>query len=299
MPPLSLTHRNPDNITRVELNSLAIKVARSENLPVLPEIISSVLKLADDPNASGRAMEKLIERDPAITAKILRVANSSYYGMVKVPTIGRALGVLGMNTIRSLVIGVAYQQVVAGRAEAMHFNKLSFWRHSLAVATGARIIGKMKMPLESEELYGAGMLHDVGMLVMDRFCPDELDQAIRTAQDENCPLHLAEKQVCGFDHSDAGGLLAEKWGLPDVMSSAILYHHNVLADQEHFETTCIVAAANTLAHQCGLINNNPSGTYELDPVVEAGLNLPTEQLAIIGKVMYEEVMKAQSAFQIC
>src|SRR5271157_330857 len=99
-------------------------LARSENLPVLPQVVSSVLRLADDPDASPKEMERIIERDPGITAKILRVANSAYYGMSQVPTIGRALTALGMNNVRSLVVGVAYQQVISGREMAAHFSKL-------------------------------------------------------------------------------------------------------------------------------------------------------------------------------
>jgi HD-like signal output (HDOD) protein len=284
----------------VELESLAIKVARSENLPVLPQIVSSVLKTADDPNASGRTLEHLIESDPAIAAKILRAANSPFYGANKVPTIGRAVSVLGFNAIRSLVVGVVFQQMVSGRPQAANFNKLSFWRHSLAVAVGCRILAKMVLPLKSEEIYVAGMLHDVGMLVLDRFCATEFDEAIRLAKEKDIPLFEAEQRVYGFDHSAVGDLLAEKWGLPLFMRSAIRYHHDIENESpDHYHTTCIVAEAETLAHQFGFNNNSPAGKYEINPAVEEELQLPTEQLAIVGKVMYDEVMRAQAAFQIC
>ncbi|MBC8065896.1 MAG: HDOD domain-containing protein, partial [Chlorobia bacterium] len=137
----------------VNLQSLEIKIARSENLPVLPQIVSQIMKLADDPDASPKEMEQIIERDPAVTAKILRVANSSYYGVNNIPSIARAISMLGMNTIRSLIIGVAYQQIISGRTFASHFNKLEFWRHSLGVGTGSRILSKIKIPLSAEELY--------------------------------------------------------------------------------------------------------------------------------------------------
>src|SRR5262249_24324776 len=154
-------------------------ISRSENLPVLPQIVSQVLKLADDVEASPKDMERIIERDPAITAKLLRVANSSYYGLHQVSSTGRAISMLGMNAVRSLVVGVAYQQIIAGRTQASHFNKLEYWRHSLGVATAARILAKLKAPMLSEEMYVAGMMHDVGLLVLDRFQPMELDKAVR------------------------------------------------------------------------------------------------------------------------
>jgi len=281
----------------VELASLAIKISRSENLPVLPQIVSSVMKIADDPNASGRSMEHIIERDPAITAKVLRVANSSYYGVNHVPTIGRAISVLGLNTIRSLVVGVAYQQMISGRAHSARFDKLGFWRHSLAVATGARILAKIKMPLKSEELYGAGMLHDVGLLVMDRFLSEEFDEALKMAQDERIPLHVAEQRIYGFDHAEVGGLLADKWGLPGIISYAVRYHHDVAAADDHQITTMLVAAADHLAHQCGLGNNAPVSD-EMPEHLSSALGMPEEQLAVIRKVMFEELMRSQTALNI-
>jgi HD-like signal output (HDOD) protein len=282
----------------VDFGSLSIKLARSENLPVLPQVVSSVLKLADDPEASPKEMERLIESDPAITGKILRVANSAYYGLHEVPSIGRAVTALGMNTIRSLVIGVAYQQLIAGREQAALFSKLEFWRHSLAVAVGCRIIAKIKCPMKSEELYGVGMMHDVGKLVMDRFCPNDFDLAIQTAQNEQCPLNEAEVRLYEFDHTDVGGLLADKWGLTKVMRAGIKHHHSVIEDQNFHETTCIVAIANGLAHQCGFNNNIALPDYEIDAFALSTIELPEEQLEIIRNVVVHEVVKAQEAFHI-
>ena len=244
----------------MDLGSLAIKLARSENLPVLPQVVSSVLRLADDPDASPKEMERIIERDPGITAKILRVANSAYYGMSQCPTIGRAVTALGMNTIRSLVVGVAYQQVISGREMAAHYSKLEFWRHSLAVAAACRILGKMKMPAHAEELYGAGMMHDVGMLVMDRFCPEEFDAAIKTAQGESIPLHDAEIMMYGFDHTEVGEILAEKWGLSAIMKNAIRYHHTPYEDADHAESTSIVVLSQEPAvHSTRAVSSELSG----------------------------------------
>lgn len=282
----------------MDLGILAIKLARSENLPVLPQVVSSVLRLADDPDASPKEMERIIERDPGITAKILRVANSAYYGMSQVPSIGRALTALGMNTVRSLVVGVAYQQIIAGREMAPRYSKLEFWRHSLAVAAACRILGKIKMPSRAEELHGAGMMHDVGMLVMDRFCPNEFDAAIKMAQSESIPLHDAEIRLLGFDHTEVGSLLAEKWGLTDIMRNAIRYHHTPYEDAEHADTTVIVTLANGLAHQSGLTNNVPLPSVELDEFAVAALEMPEEQFAVIRNVLVQEVIRAQEAFQI-
>ncbi len=277
---------------------MALKVARSENLPVLSNVVTQVLKLADDPNASPRMLEKIIERDPALTAKILRVGNSSFYGMSQVNSIGRAISVLGMNTIRSLVIGVAYQQILGTKTSSQKFDKMVFWKHSLAVAVGSRILMKIKQPLKSEELYVAGMMHDVGLLVLDKFAPQELDNALKVSQADRIPLHIAEQATHGFDHAEIGYLLAEKWKLNSLIANAIRYHENPNEDSTTLLSTQVVAAANNLAYQCGFPNVGGVQVLDLDEQLFETLQIPIEQLDPIKSVVVAEVQKAAEAFGI-
>ncbi|MEJ5169609.1 MAG: HDOD domain-containing protein [Fimbriimonadales bacterium] len=282
----------------VEFASLALKVSRSENLPVLPQVASAVLRLADDPNSSPKMMERTIERDPAITAKILRVANSAYYGLSNVGSIGRAIGVLGMNAVRSLVVGVVFQQLAAGKEQAPSYSKLEYWRHSLAVAVTARILGKLRMPAAAEELYVAGMMHDVGMLVLDRFCSDEFDRAIQFARSQQIPLHMAERFAFGYDHCQVGAMLAAKWSLPTVVARAIEFHHNPKADTESQLATAIVCLADHLAHRAGLTNNVPLPKLPDWTEPREMVGISEEQLTVIQQVVVQEVIRAQDAFKI-
>lgn len=282
----------------MEFRSLEIKISRSENLPVLPQIASSVLKMADDKDASARDMEKLIERDSAIAAKVLRVANSAYYGLDHVPSISRAISILGMNTVRSLVLGLAYQQVIGSRQASKCFCKVRFWRHSVAVATAARILGKIKSPKMAEELYTAALMHDVGFLVMDRFAPDELDQASYHAMDNRLQMHVSERQLFGFDHAQIGGLLAERWGIGGAIRSAIEHHHKPWEDDKNMEMTTFVSIADTLANQCGYTTGLDNVELELDTDLIKLVELPMEQLDPIRAVIVSEVEKAQEALQI-
>lgn len=243
-------------------------------------------------------MEKLIERDSAIAAKVLRVANSSYYGLQQVPSISRAISILGMNTVRSLVVGLAYQQIIAARPTSKCFSKVAFWRHSVAVATAARILGRMKLPNKAEELYAAALMHDVGFLVMDRFTPDEMDQCSFYAREHNIPLHEAEKTLLGFDHAQIGGLLADRWSIGGAIKNAIRYHHKPWDDNEHMETTCYVAIADALAFQCGFDTGLDSCDVQPDKDLLDVIGLPVEQLDAIRKVIISEVEKAQDALQI-
>jgi HD-like signal output (HDOD) protein len=124
----------------MDLQTLGLKISRSENLTVLPNVVIQILRLFEDPNVAPRNLEKVIEQDAALTAKILRVASSSMYGVNSVNSVSRALGVLGMNTLRSIAISIGYQQMTATKSAGANFDRVSFWRHSLTVGLTAKQI---------------------------------------------------------------------------------------------------------------------------------------------------------------
>lgn len=284
----------------MNLESVALKLARSENLPALSNIVRSVMKLADDPSASPRALEKVIEQDTGLTAKLLRVASSAYYGGIQVPSVGRAVSVLGINTVKSLVLTISMQSISNGETSLKSFDKVAFWQHSLASALAARILGKLLLPKSAEDMYSAALLHDIGLIVMERFLPVELEKALNLAQESKIFLHEAERETLGFDHTEVGGLLAEKWGLSEEIHHAIRYHHNVMEDPMNHETTHIVSASNTLAHQCGFSTFPlpPNYVPEFDFMVLSTVNIPEEQLEVIRIVLNQEVRRAQDTMMI-
>lgn len=281
----------------MELSSLQIRIARSENLPVLPQAVSTILKLADDPNASQRELERAFERDPGITAKILKVANSAYYGMSNVSSVGRAISMLGMSTIRSVVLGVGMQAVLTGKSATRSFDRVQYWRHSLATAIVCRILGKLRAPSRAEELYSAGMMHDIGLIVLERFMPQELDQAIEMARRTGSPLWLCEKEIIGFSHADLGGLLAEKWNLSEFTKQAILYHHELPPDPIMGELIALVSASDCVAYESGYHNQTPNPPSDAI-AAKAHVGLPPEQWDIVMQVVAAELNKAQESFNL-
>lgn len=282
----------------MDLASLEIRMSRSENLPVLPQAAGAVLKLADSPDTTPKELEKAVERDAAMTAKLLRVANSAYYGSAKIPTLGRAISFLGINTVRSVVVSIAMQQLVQGKNQAPSFDKLDFWRHCLATATAARVLAKIMLPVKAEEIYCAGMVHDVGFLAMDRFMPAELQAVLDASRRTDVPFQEIELEINGFTHAMVGAVLAERWGLSTLIKHAIEFHHNPLDDADYYETTNLVASANALAYQAGYPNRCRPASDELPPDVEATVELTNEQLELIRQMTAEEVAKAEAAFNV-
>jgi HD-like signal output (HDOD) protein len=282
----------------MELGTLELRISRSDNLPTLPQVALTVLKRADDPLVGPRELECIINADPAMAAKVLRVANSAAYGGGSVTSLGRAVAMLGMATIKTLLINLSFQQIISNAEAGFKFNILEYWRHSLATGLAARDIAKATKKPFSDELYGAGILHDIGMLAESRFCPAEFDSSVLVAQQEQMPLVDAEYQVMGYNHCDVGGLLGKRWGLTKLVLNSIVHHHNPAFDRETYESTQIIHVADALAHRIGFTNNVPGVDIEISATTLEEIGLSEEQLQEIGDRTVESVLKAQSAFGI-
>lgn len=280
----------------MDIGTLRIRVQRSENLPTLPEVVTKVLKLVENPDANLKELEKAVESDSALTAKILKVANSPFYGGASVATASRAISVIGMSAMRTLVVSLSYRQMIGNATTTEAFDKLEYWKHSLATATAAKVLAKLKVPAKAEEVYVAGMMHDVGMLVLDRFMPMAFDQVITMARDTGVPLHLAEQEEWEWDHATVGALLAERWGISKMVRHAIEFHHCPEDDGDYYDTTVLISAADVLAHQAGMTNNQPGLDAQMPPPIAAHLALPDEQYAAIREVVTQEVERAQALF---
>jgi HD-like signal output (HDOD) protein len=252
--------------------------------------------MSQDPDTPARAYEAVIERDAALAGKVLRVASSSFYAVGEIQNISRAISVLGMNALKSLVLTISYQQMLSNERRSESFNGLDCWRHSLATAIAARILAKIKIPQRSEEMYTAGLLHDVGLLVFDKFCPSLLDQAITRASGAMQPLHMAEQDLFGFNHGAVGAMLAKKWGLSKSIQAAIEFQYDPFENEKELVTTSIITAANALAFECGCYNNAPVPDEGFNDTVIEVLGLPVEQYAPICEVVRAEVDKAQANF---
>ncbi len=280
----------------MDLQSLILRISRSENLPVLPTVVIQILRLYEDPNVSPRSLEKVIEQDAALTAKILRVAGSSMYGSSSVTSVGRALSVLGMNTLRSIAISLGYQQILSTKGAKTSFDRVSFWRHCLAVGVGSRAIGRLMAPALAEELYVTGLIHDIGILTMDRFIPGDLDMVIRKATLKKISICEAEKEILGFDHAEVGGYLGEKWKLSKMTSNAIRFHHSPHDDPNNPLSTAIIIAANHLAYEIGY-PAMPGVVRDAESQLHFNeLGLSEEQIALICETMTAEVEQADQTY---
>jgi putative nucleotidyltransferase with HDIG domain len=228
-------------LDRGGLQRFRAEVIGRKNLPTIPAVLTRVLGLVDREDTSTRDLVTLIEHDQALTGKMLRLANSAFFGQSRrVATIPRAVMLLGFSTVRNLALGVKVWDTVAPGVPAEQLRAL--WRHAVMVAVGSKILTAKLAAGDADEAFTAGLLHDVGRLLLASRFKDAYWKATAGAEATDAIVDV-EQASFGVQHAEVGGWLLEAWGLPPSIVDAARSHH---APPDRPCTTALVAAANRL-----------------------------------------------------
>lgn len=217
-------------------------------LPTLPLVASRLLEAIADPETYSEEIARIVALDPALTARTLRLANSDFYGFPrKVGSVDLAVVVLGATTVRDLVLSAAVFQTIG--ANGAHLTAL--WNHSMATGVAARALADRAGYRLAGEAYAAGVLHDIGKVVLRQSFPDRFEGILALAREQKLPIAEAERGVLGSDHAEVGGWLAERWGLPADLVEAIACHHRPERAVVNPELVQLTHVANALAERMG------------------------------------------------
>jgi len=238
-----------------------------EKMPAFPKSVQKLLQLTRDINSQPKDLVSVIETDPVMTVKILKVLNSAYYNWPnKITSINRSVVYLGVNTIKNLALSIAAIGVIP-KENKSGFDTHRYLLHSLTVAGVAKLLcAKMGAGTDPMDCHIAGLLHDFGKVVFAQFMPKECAAAIALSRECAIPLYLAEQKIIGVDHATAGAILAEKWQFPKSLADSIRFHH----DGESCDSamSACVFAANLIAKSLGT-GLDGSAIEELPPAVAA------------------------------
>jgi HD-like signal output (HDOD) protein len=202
-------------------------VDRVQGLPTLPSMLNSINQMILNPRTSAKEVAQVISSDPSLTAKVLRVVNSSFYGFPnRITTITHGIVILGFNTIKSIVFSSTIFDVFRHSARPGDFDRSEFWKHSIGCGAAAKAIGRRLNYPMLEELFIAGLLHDVGKIVMDQFLPDKFAEVLSLVRSQDILIAEAEIQLLGVTHADIGAWLFEKWNLSRGLIETTRCHHN-------------------------------------------------------------------------
>jgi len=221
-------------------------VRKLQDLPSLPVVVMELLSAIDQEEVDISVLAKKVSHDQALTAKTLRLANSSLYGLqVKMTTIQQAITFLGFQTTRNLITAAAVTGCFA-QGQCPGFNDKAFWRHSIATAACCRVIAR-RIKFSQDYAFTAGLLHDIGRLVLVSTFPVEYQAVVAHQRQHDVGVLEAERAVMGVDHVDAGIALSEHWNFSDTMRMAISYHHHPDAPGAG-KLAAIVHVANAIVH---------------------------------------------------
>lgn len=224
-----------------------------DDLPPFSAVANRALRLTNDPNSSAIDISRVISFDPAFTARVLRMANSAYYGFArKVTTVSEAIVILGYETLKSVVLALTLQKLYSKEFHGYSLEKGDFWKHSVGCALASRLIAvQVKYP-SLEEAFVAGLLHDVGKIILNQFIKEEVPKILDISSSEGLSFAEAERKVLGFDHQDVGAKVAEKWNFNDKIVEAILCHHRPNEADKDPVLTAIVHIADFICLSLGL-----------------------------------------------
>lgn len=273
----------------LDLSEILEKV---EELPTLPHVTHQVIKLTTDPKTTVSELADTITQDQVTTTKVLKMANSAYYGYArKIFSIREAIMVLGFNTVRNLVMAASMYNVMNRELNGYSLEKGELWRHSMTTALIARSLANKIDKSLADRAFIAGLVHDIGKIILDTYMKDRFSKVIEKVQTENVPFMDAEREVLGFDHAVVGAKVSVKWNLPDELTETIALHHIPGEAKINPRLVCLIHIADAVSLSLGAGLGGDGLLYPVDGSAIAQLDLSgtilEETIADIAETMQD------------
>ena len=229
-----------------------------QNLPTLPQVAWQTMRLLEDPDSTPQQFEQMVSRDQALAGRVLRLANSAYYGLsTRISSLSRAIVILGFGTVRSLVMAATYQSLHrAERAE-----EKSLWEHALAVSMVSRMLAVEFDYKELEQASTAGLMHDIGKVIMNQHLGEKYLEVFDLVKNGQATFLEAEADSFEITHADVGGMVVEKWSFSPGLVEAVSLHHNPTSAKEDEVLCALVSLANNICVKLGV---GPENLPDLD-----------------------------------
>jgi putative nucleotidyltransferase with HDIG domain len=269
-------------------------------LPTLPTVLTQITKLMQNPRVSAAQVGSVVSTDQALTSKILKLVNSAFYGFPnRISTVTHAIVILGFNAVRSTVMSVSVFDTFGSGGGTAGFDREKFWKHSIGVAVSAKCLaGRMNMK-ELEEAFIAGLMHDIGRVILDQFVHKEFEKIVAFTKEKDILIRDAEKEILGgVSHAEIGAWLGRKWNLAPNLVEVIENHHSPSAASEHYLLTCIVHAADILARALDIGNGGDTRIPLMNKSAWEKLNIHIDVLPSLLEEIVEAGKKAEAFFSM-
>lgn len=263
----------------------------------LPEVALRVNEIANDPKSTSEDMAAALTQDPALAIRVLKIANSPYYGLSsEIETISRAVSVLGTNKIRDLVLSSSVRKTFDGIPNDL-ISMHDFWHHSLYCGILAKILAQKSKKTHGESIFVAGLLHDIGQLLMFNQRPKQSHEIILLLMEgtEALETYEAERHVLGFDHMQVGAALIERWRLPPILKECIEFHHEPQKAKKFQAEVALINIANAVAVMADFDSMDPEDEIpQINPDSWALAGLSKEDLPQAIEASQEEIKEVEA-----
>jgi len=266
-----------------------------EKMPPFPKSAHRIMELAADINCNPKDLVQVIEHDPIITMKLLKLVNSAFFSLAhEITSIRHALVYLGLNTIKNLALSIATLETIPHK-KLNNFNTHQFLLHALTTASMAqKVAPRLGEDVDPSDAFIAGLLHDFGKMVFAQFASDAFSRAIDLSEKKEQSLHLSENEILGMNHAEIGGLLAEKWELPQELIQCIRHHHHDVQTPLHN----VIFVANQICKQLKFGDGGNPMVEDFPAHIEALLNMDLLTLIDSLSDLEREESKARSFIDI-
>lgn len=268
----------------------------AQQVPSLPLTFQRIQELVGNPNCSTPQLAEAVGADQGLVTRVLRLANSSFYGLAnRVDTVTQAVSLIGMRQVRDLALATA----VVDLFKNLPGNALDgrrFWEHSLAVGTASRLIAAKRGERETERHFVAGLLHDIGLVVMAQQQPELVAANLAKANDTQQPLAMIERRDLGYDHAEVGGAVIEQWHLPPTLVETTTHHHHLLTSAHHVHDCATIHLADVLIEGLAYGSGGEVVVPPLDPPAWELLGLLPLDLAPITTGLEKQMVEVSAIF---
>jgi len=269
------------------------------SLPTLPKVIAEITHLMQNPRTSAEEVGRAITMDQSLASKVLKLVNSAFYGFPgRINTITHAVVILGFNTVKNIVLTASIFDKLGGRGKTEAFDLEKLWLHSISTGVIAQEIAKKINFRFHEECFIAGLLHDIGKVILFKFSPDEFNEILKIKNKKNCLFIEAEKEAIDLTHNEVGAWLAQKWNIPEDLRNAISYHHSPSLSISHKTMVSVIHIADVLCRALGIGSGGDKKIPVINSDVWEKLNFSRQLLDKIYKDIDIEIEKATIFFQI-
>lgn len=268
------------------------------NLGSYSSVLQELEEVLNDPQSTLSEVGKVIEKDPSLTARLLKLANSSFFGFPsRLETVSEAITLIGIQQVQDLISASTVIEIFEG-VSADLVSMASFWKHSLACGVAARLLALERRVPKPEKFFVAGLLHDVGRLALYSKAPDQARAIFELAKGERKLLRQAELEILGFDHAEIGEALLRAWNYPANLIQAVRYHHSPISASPFQLEASLIHIADHLINAMQLGSSGERFAPPLNARAWERVNLSGEVLGNMVEAIDGQIAAVESAFVV-